>query len=735
MHPSIHRSILAALACIAFSGAAAHAQPVGAPQDWSHRYVIHANPETRDEAAARGVVALDRWKNKLKDARYAQQVARKMRFTQATATNPFSPQQLGWFKRFDRNRPPSGGDGPQVHRDWSNVLGGAEGTGTAGMFPAKYAFDIFAAPSCANDFIVYTTASPGVNGSGAFASRTGNFNNANGAGGTVTITRTGAPPLVLTASANANLGLNFQMSGGTSGAAANLAAAITRNGGTAGVRATSSGSTVTVISITQGASANITLSESMSGFSWSANTLNGGSGTAGQPTIVAFNQMYKGCGTAPGIAVPNTFWAYNTGSDATARLSPVLSLDGSQVAFVQSSGGVASLVLLKWSSTVSVGTVGAPTVPASVTPANYRACVAPCMTAIAFNGNPDNSNSSPFYDYFNDVLYAGDDNGRLHRFTGVFGGTPAEQTTGGFPATASTGNMLTPPVYDGATGLVFVGSDTGVNSGGRLHSVCATPGVSPVCTVSGTVTSSGQLAAYNIQLGGANTTGVRDTPLLDSTARRLYVFVESDPNNNCGGVNCKAIYQFRTDQSIAGSLGARVNIGRGQIGARALMAGAFDNAYYTSADPANPSGNLYACGSLSDGTDSKKPTLWRIPIVNNVMQTPVLGPTMVTNVDIDDSADCSPITMVMNGANEYLFVSVNALGNSTGCSGACIYMFNLTGKTWNAAATANAGLPAPGGTSGIVVDNVSSATGASQIYYSTLSNPGNAVQASQAGLN
>jgi hypothetical protein len=89
----------------------------------------------------------------------------------------------------------------------------------------------------------------------------------------------------------------------------------------------------------------------------------------------------------------------------------------------------------------------------------------------------------------------------------------------------------------------------------------------------------------------------------------------------------------------------------------------------------------------------------------------------------------------MNGANEYLYVSVSALGNDTGCSGACVYMYNMTGKTWNTSATANAGVSAPGGTGGIIVDNISTTTGASQIYYSTLTGPGNAVQASQAGLN
>ena len=53
---------------------------------------------------------------------------------------------------------------------------------------------------------------------------------------------------------------------------------------------------------------------------------------------------------------------------------------------------------------------------------------------------------------------------------------------------------------------------------------------------------------------------------------------------------------------------------------------------------------------------------------------------------------------------------------------------------WGAAATSTAGLAAQGGASGIVIDNISSTGGAPQVYYWTLTGPGNAVQASQALL-
>jgi hypothetical protein len=66
---------------------------------------------------------------------------------------------------------------------------------------------------------------------------------------------------------------------------------------------------------------------------------------------------------------------------------------------------------------------------------------APCQYAIAFRGGTNDTNSSPYYDFANDAIYVGDPptapgatSASLHKFTGVFGGIPAEVTTGGWPA-------------------------------------------------------------------------------------------------------------------------------------------------------------------------------------------------------------------------------------------------------------------------------------------------------------
>ena len=193
-------------------------------------------------------------------------------------------------------------------------------------------------------------------------------------------------------------------------------------------------------------------------------------GSFTQATVVAFDNLYAGCG---GI-VPSTYWAYNTGG--TVLTSPVLSLDGTQLAFVQAVAGQAQMVLLKWKSSI-IATSTTPDAITNVSANQYPTCTAPCMTTLAFSGGANDTNSIPFYDYSGDALYVGDDGGTLHRFTPVFTtGTPTEVTTGGWPVVLATGLKLSSPVYDSTTGRVFVGSAFS-GSGSQLFAVVGATGV------------------------------------------------------------------------------------------------------------------------------------------------------------------------------------------------------------------------------------------------------------------
>jgi hypothetical protein len=495
-------------------------------------------------------------------------------------------------------------------------------------------------------------------------------------------------------------------------------------------------------------------------------------------TIVAFNSIYKGCPLYNND--PVVYWAYNTGGGTAyvATTSPVLSLDGTQVAYVQTDTATTTsqLVLLKMAA--SGGTVTTPVAPTSVTAANYRGCTAPCYYAVSL-GTTD-TNSAPFFDYTNDVIYVGDDSGKVHKLTGAFfpGATPALDPTN-WPVTASseTSKLLYSPVLDsGSSGLIFV-----TDTGGYLHSFNpATP----------------TIAALNSGRLENNSTNQFDSPVVDSTNEYVYVFV----GYSGAGGHPSYINRFAAGSSISGSTGTGLPFPNttgttGNATGSRMFAGAFDNNYYNT----YTTGHLYVC---EDGVLYQVNTtaaFGTTPVVYNQLASTVgtatqtcspvtefLGVSASTTLNMVGgiTASTSPIT-VASGTNianndyiqidseilkvtagggttsltvtrgvdgttpathnnlaavqdvqDWIFTSVQANGSATGCTGACIYNYNVI--TEAASGTATAGFAAAGttgGTSGIVIDSSSMAiTGDAEVYYTLLGANSAAIQASQAGL-
>ncbi|HVI09596.1 MAG TPA: hypothetical protein VND65_15005 [Candidatus Binatia bacterium] len=385
-------------------------------------------------------------------------------------------------------------------------------------------------------------------------------------------------------------------------------------------------------------------------------------GSTSQATIIAFNNLYSGCtGT-----IASTYWAYDT--KGTMNTSPVFSLDGTQVAYMQTGGGYTSdLVLLKWAPSTT-DTVSAPTLVSSIFRGFYPACVAPCATYLELNVgatvNAD-TNSSVFYDYDLDVAYVGDDAGYLHKFTPVFFGTPDQVTTGGWPVLVNptTPTALESPVYDPASGLVFV-----TDQGGFLYSV----------TSSGTVTTSGQL---DFSLGVDGGPGLIEGPIVDSNAGLVYVFATADGSAGCpGSVDCTGLYQLPTtftstttpSEAIIGDSTAEGTT------PNPLYLGAFDSTYENSA---TASGHLYVCGNTGG-----VPIVYQVAIGNSVLGTVLAGPSLTNGLGPQPA--CSPITDVSNpnasgGPAEWIFASVENSGVATTCaSGGCI--FNFLDTAWRA---------------------------------------------------
>jgi len=478
-------------------------------------------------------------------------------------------------------------------------------------------------------------------------------------------------------------------------------------------------------------------------------------------TVIAYNNIYATTCTG---TVPTVAWAYNTGG--TSILSPVISFDGKQVAYIQSSSNIASLVILKPSAT-SGGTAGSPATINLVSLGSYRACTAPCYTTITLSGSPNDANSSPYYNYNTvggDNLWVGDDSGKLHQFTGVFLGTPAEMTTN-WPVTVDSGATLTSPVWESISGNVFVG-----DSKGKLSYV--SPSATPAVTSSAVLSNAASL-------------GIVDAPLIDEAPATplVYAFVGDS------AANTALVEQFSTSfaSGAAAAATSEVSSGSGSGTGSVLYAGTFDNIHY---DIGGTGGFMWVCGGHMTFAD---PELVRISMaafatagvqedaitsgagvcspvteflgtkagtsITTLTNTiPTAGAVTVTvgsttGLAINDLIQIdseimlvatvptgTTFTVAAGGRGEegttaathlttgvpvqdiqdWAYLSVSATGADTGCTGACLYNYSVTTTTSPTGSTT--GIAATGGTSGVIIDNALTGTGESQIYYSTLAN-------------
>jgi hypothetical protein len=433
-------------------------------------------------------------------------------------------------------------------------------------------------------------------------------------------------------------------------------------------------------------------------------------GSSSQASIIAYDNLYTpGCTTG---SVPTVYWAYNT-NGGTITTSVVLSQDGTQVAFVQSTAGEASLTVLKWSGTTG-GSASSPDSLSNTVPGSYRACGAPCMTAVAFANGANDSGSAPYYDYSSDTIYVGDDTGKLHKFTGVFGGTPGEAGST-WPVSVSA-SALSGPVFDGGSGNIFVGDYLLSTS-----STCALSG-NPCGYFYSVQASSATVVGKSNRLDFIS--GIVDSPLVDSSAGMAYVFVGADNESGaasaCGtDIPCAGVFQFPV--SFTNGSGTETTVGPGF---EFLMSGAFDNEYFTSATPSTPTGHLYVVGN----TGAANNTLFQISINSNVMNTTAkAGPAVSTSYTAGGFFSAGlQVTEFLNGSTDYIFLSVLSFGSPSGCTSSitegCVMGFNVTSGSITGSTAPTAAATEAGGTSGIIIDNSAALSGASNIYFTTLLN-------------
>jgi hypothetical protein len=440
-----------------------------------------------------------------------------------------------------------------------------------------------------------------------------------------------------------------------------------------------------------------------------------GSGT--QANLVGFNNLYSGtCSTG---TVPTVAFAYYVGT-GSVQTSPILSEDGTKVAFVETTSSGSIFHVLTLGTTGSNGSAyNSPVQPCTVNGTTSCATNNAVDTNIAMYGSAFDLYSSPFVDYTDDVAYVGDADGNLHKFTCVFNPTNlactlAEVTTG-WPV--NLGDNLTGPVYDSVSEHIFAGS---LNTG-NLYCIDVSSGTPEACSISSVSVG---------EVSGVAGLSVFDAPIVDSTAET--VFSEADSSGDTESILMQANV----------NLGNVVQANMG-VGGTHLYNGDFDNTYYNSSAGAY-SGYMYFCGGGVSAYDT--PTLYRIGFNSSgTMNSTNDGSAYQLATATVSGTGCTPLTEVYNTSTDYLFLGVAADGAPAGCEvglvgEACLMSFELDDQSpysfpSGPTATYLLGGSNDGyGSSGIIIDNVSSQSGASQIYFSN-NETGNATQASQNGLN
>ena len=438
--------------------------------------------------------------------------------------------------------------------------------------------------------------------------------------------------------------------------------------------------------------------------------LTGASGT--QANLVGINNLYTEAAPQCNSGSPWVAFAYNTVTQTGGQIktSPELSIDGTKVAFVESTSGASYFHVLVLPNPIPTPPAQSGTVLSPLTPTS---CTTPttvgCMTTLPIETTATNSNSSPWIDYDADTAYVGADNGLLYKVTPVFGGgAPALVSTGGWPVTVSTQTtkVLTAPVVDDTSGRIFLGDGYGY-----LYAVNLTnPDTSMAQVTVGWV-------------GNGPGTGVVDPPIAvtdpaNPTTDQVFVFTGCSIVQGIGGALSQLPANFTSSSTLTTSNTVDLGSGHGNGDCTTgnVHSGTFDNAFWVNG---STSGHMIACGFVS-GTLSaplipSNPLMYFFPFASNII-TSTGSSTFVVNNTVGD--ECSPLTEFYNGTTDRMFFGV---GSTDGYLESSTITTSLTTPTCTGLPTSSC-VTAPsalGGTSGIVIDNELS-NGGTNIYFSTI---------------
>lgn len=443
-----------------------------------------------------------------------------------------------------------------------------------------------------------------------------------------------------------------------------------------------------------------------------------------QANLVGVNNLYTGATPPCNNGSPWVAFAYNTVTQTGGQIktSPTLSLDGTKVAFVESTSTGSYFHVLVLPNPIPVppsqsGTVLSPLTPTSCTTPTTSGC----MTTLAIETTATNSNSSPWIDYNADIAYVGSDNGMLYKISPVFGGgAPAlVNDFANWPVAVSTNkynNVLTAPIVDDTAGLIFVGDGEGY-----LYSVNL---ASPARTYAAVQTIGWAYVAGQTGSGDPGT-GIVDAPIVvtdpaNSTGiDQVFAFTGCSYVQGIGGAVTQLPANFSTGvPTTSNTVDLGSASGDGDCTGKNVHAGTLDNAFWVNG---STSGHMLTCGFVESGGVPADPQMYMFPFASNVITS--TGETTFL-IDTTKGDECSPLTEFYNGTTDRAFYGVGStvgyVKSSTITPGAAPPITTPTTCTAGASTSSCATAPAAlGGTSGIVIDNQLS-NGGTNFYFSTL---------------
>ncbi len=432
--------------------------------------------------------------------------------------------------------------------------------------------------------------------------------------------------------------------------------------------------------------------------------------SGGQANIVGYNNLYSalgGLGFCPGDG-PNVLFAYASGTgEVPASIS--LSLDGTQLAYVED--------LTSGSSYFHVLTIGTTGSNGSPTAAAVPGIGNNAVDTAVLLSPEQSSTTEPFIEYTSNSAYvttyswASGGSGYLYKISPVFGGgTP--QIVWSVPVSCGAPSSVpSSPVYDSISNHVFF-EDTGA----RLDYVTDTGSSTP------TVVCGNQFTFDNT---------AANPPVVDTINQVVYI-----------GFNDNGTNEAVTEQYTTPTTGFGVNVGNETTTYTSPYDVDFSNDYYncdvylggTGGGSCTGTPVMYVAGT--DTTTGTVPTLYAAGIAISEFAPELTGASTSTAL-ATDAADSSPVTEFYNATTgtDYLFVGVtnNCAATNGGGTGGCVMSLDITGGAPTVSAGTTA-ISADGGSTGIVVDNDSTDSQASSIYYATQTGA-TLVKATQSGLN